>query len=90
MGGNIGLIRSLLKIQISLYKTACGFIFIFKYGNYSNLTLPALPDQLLCCNRPVEGAVKAGGFHIQYSETGSGEPLVLVHAVTVMNMPACL
>jgi pimeloyl-ACP methyl ester carboxylesterase len=30
-------------------------------------------------NTPVEGSIKAGGFHIQYSETGSGEPLVFVH-----------
>lgn len=27
----------------------------------------------------IDGTINAGGFHIQYSETGSGEPLVLVH-----------
>jgi pimeloyl-ACP methyl ester carboxylesterase len=28
---------------------------------------------------PIEGSIKAGGFHIQYSEAGSGEPLVFIH-----------
>jgi pimeloyl-ACP methyl ester carboxylesterase len=30
-------------------------------------------------NTPVEGSIKAGGFHIQYSDTGAGEPLLFVH-----------